>query len=421
MIASSKSKLIIPLGLAVCFSCFGDLTLFASLVTRLDVIGITLAQVGIILSIHRLIRIPCNPLAGFLLDRFGRRRPLFIAGMVLAVASSAVYGLVHGFWPFLLGRLAWGIAWMLINVTGMTMVLDVSTPATRGQLSGLYNTGMWAGYALGPLVGGILVDSLAFREAMLICAAISALGLLVVVLLLPETVPSRPVHSEVRPPALLNFRNRIRAFISNWLDLVRQSPESRTAVILFCFTQFAGDGIMLSSVALLLSRRFGDTISIGSLVLGAATASGVLLALRSVLAALSGPLAGRVSDGRLGRPLVISVSFGLGILSFFVLAFSENIPWALLGIILGALSGGSLLSVLTAFLGDHIPAEKMGSGMGLFATAGDVGSTLGPVVAFSLVAVIDLKWVYLLSMLVFVAGLGLSWRQAAALPAALHE
>ena len=140
-----------------------------------------------------------------------------------------------------------------------------------------------------------------------------------------------------------------------------------------------------------------------------------------VLAALSGPLAGRVSDGRLGRPLVISVSFGLGILSFFVLAFSENIPWALLGIILGALSGGSLLSVLTAFLGDHIPAEKMGSGMGLFATAGDVGSTLGPVVAFSLVAVIDLKWVYLLSMLVFVAGLGLSWRQAAALPAALHE
>ena len=59
----SKYKLIIPLGLAVCLSCFGDLTLFASLVTRLDVVGITLAQVGIILSIHRLIRIPGNPLA----------------------------------------------------------------------------------------------------------------------------------------------------------------------------------------------------------------------------------------------------------------------------------------------------------------------------------------------------------------------
>jgi MFS family permease len=310
---------------------------------------------------------------------------------------------------------------MLINVTGMTMVLDVSSPATRGRLSGLYNTGLWAGYALGPLVGGFLVDSLAFREAMLICAAISALGLLVVVLLLPESAPNRPLHSAVRPVAQSGFQKRWRVFISGWLDLVRNSPESRTAVILFCFTQFAGDGIMLSSVALLLSRRFGETISLGTLVLGAATASGALLALRSVLAALSGPLAGRVSDGRLGRPLVISASFGLGILSFVVLAFTESIPWALVGIILGALSGGSLLAALTAFMGDHIPPEKMGSGMGLFATAGDVGSTLGPMAAFSLVALVDLKWVYLLSMLVFVVGLGLSLRQAAAVPAALQD
>ncbi|MDR3573018.1 MAG: MFS transporter [Anaerolineaceae bacterium] len=421
MMTPSNYKLIIPLGLAVCFSCFGDLTLFASLVTRLNVVGITLAQVGIILSIHRLIRIPVNPLAGFLLDRFGRRRPLFIAGMVLAVVSSAIYGLVYGFWPFLLGRLAWGIAWMLINVSGMTMVLDVSTPATRGRLSGLYNTGMWAGYALGPLVGGFLVDSLAFREAMLICAAVSAVGLLIVVLLLPETAPDRPVHADVRPAAQLDFRRRVGAFISSWLDLVRQSPESRTAVVLFCFTQFAGDGIMLSSVALLLSRRFGETISIGTVVLGAATASGVLLAVRSVLAALTGPLAGHISDGRLGRPLVISISFGLGILSFFVLAFTTSIPWALAGIILGAFSGGALLTVLTAFLGDHIPAEKMGSGMGLFATAGDVGSTLGPIVAFSLVAVMDLKWIYLLSLLVFAVGLGLSWRRAEPATAILEE
>ena len=417
----SKYKLIVPLGLAVCLSCFGDLTLYASLVTRLAVVGLTLAQVGIILSIHRLIRIPGNPLAGFLLDRFGRRRPLFIVGMVLAVVSTAVYGLVYGFWPFLLGRLAWGVAWMLINVTGMTMVLDVSSPATRGRLSGLYNTGMWAGYALGPLLGGFLVDSLAFREAMLICAAISAVGLLVVVLLLPETAPNRPAHPEERSATQLDFQKRLKAFLSGWLDLVRNRPESSMAVVLFCFTQFAGDGIMLSSVALLLSQRFGETISIGGLVLGAATASGALLALRAVLAALTGPLAGRLSDGRLGRPLVISASFGLGILSFIVLALSKSIPWALIGIVLGAFSGGSLLATLTAFMGDHIPPEKMGSGMGLFSTAGDMGSTLGPLVAFSLVAVMDLKWVYLLSMLVFVAGLGLSWRQAVSLPAALGD
>ncbi|HMD88288.1 MAG TPA: MFS transporter [Anaerolineaceae bacterium] len=417
---TSKYKLIIPLGIAVCLSSVGDLSLFAGLVTRLDVVGISLAQVGIILSIHRLIRIPANPLAGFLVDRFGRRKPLFIFGMVLAVASSTAYGLVHGFWPFLLARLAWGVAWMLINITGITMVLDLSSPDTRGWLSGLYNTGIWAGYALGPLLGGFLIDSLAFRNAMLICAAISAVGLLVV-FLLPETSLVRSIQSEDRLSVQFDFQKRWRVFISSWMDLLRDFPESRTALVLFCFTQFAGDGIMLSSMALLLSGRFGNTISIGSQVLRVATASGALLALRSVLAAVTGPLAGRVSDNWLGRPLVISVSFSLGILSFVILAFSVNIGWALVGIILGALSGGALLSALTAYMGDHIPAEKMGSGIGLFATAGDVGSTLGPLVAYSLVAVMDLKWVYLLCTLVFVAGLGLSWRQATVLPAALEQ
>ena len=421
MMPTSKYKLIIPLGIAVCLSSVGDLSLFAGLVTRLDVVGISLAQVGIILSIHRLIRIPANPLAGFLLDRFGRRRPLFIFGMVLAVASSAAYGLVHGFMPFLLARLAWGVAWMLVNITGITMVLDLSSPDTRGRLSGLYNTGIWAGYAIGPLLGGFLVDSFAFRNAMLMCAAISAAGLLVVVFLLPETAPARTAHSEMPVITNLDFQKRLKGFISNWLDLLRDYPESRIVLVLFCFTQFAGDGIMLSSMVLLLSSRFGDTISIGSLVYGVATASGALLALRSVLAAVTGPLAGRVSDSWLGRPLVISVSFSLGILSFVILAFSVGIPWVLAGILLGALSGGALLSALTAYMGDHIPAEKLGSGMGLFATAGDVGSTFGPLVAYSLVAVVDLKWVYLLSAFVFVAGLALSWRQASALLAASEQ
>ena len=66
--------------------------------------------------------IPGNPLAGLLLDRWGRRR-LFILGMLLGVLSTASYGLVRGFWPFLAGRLAWGIAWTLINVGGMAIVI----------------------------------------------------------------------------------------------------------------------------------------------------------------------------------------------------------------------------------------------------------------------------------------------------------
>ena len=145
---------------------FGDLSLFAGLVTQLGVVHLTLGEVGIILSVHRLVRIPGNLVVGSLQDRFGRR-PLFVLGMLLAVLSTAAYGLVSGFWPFVLARVAWGAAWALINVCGMTMTLDLKGPADRGSLVGFYNAWIWVGYFIGPLAGSLLTDALSFQRAML--------------------------------------------------------------------------------------------------------------------------------------------------------------------------------------------------------------------------------------------------------------
>ena len=184
------ARVLFPLGLAVCLSLYGDLTLYAVLVTQLDVVGLTLASVGIMLSVNRLVRIPGNPLGGLLVDRFGRR-PLFLLGMLLGALTTASYGLLRGFWPFLAARALWGVAWIFIHVSGMSMVLDISTPATRGRLTGVYTTWQQIGFALGPLLGGLLVDAAGFRPAMLVGAGLTAVGLLVAALALPETVPAR--------------------------------------------------------------------------------------------------------------------------------------------------------------------------------------------------------------------------------------
>ena len=97
-------RILMPLGFAVCFSLFGDLTLYTVLVTQLEEVGLSLAAVGVMLGVNRLIRIPGNPLTGALLDRWGRRR-LFVLGMLVGVLSTASYGLVRGFWPFLVSCL----------------------------------------------------------------------------------------------------------------------------------------------------------------------------------------------------------------------------------------------------------------------------------------------------------------------------
>jgi len=97
--ARKPAHVLIPLGFAVCTSLFGDLSLYAVLVTQTEVVGLTMAMVGVMLGVNRLVRIPTNPLVGVLADRWGRRK-LFLTGMALGVLSTSAYGLVYGFWPF---------------------------------------------------------------------------------------------------------------------------------------------------------------------------------------------------------------------------------------------------------------------------------------------------------------------------------
>jgi MFS family permease len=407
---SSPSRLLVPLGIAACLSLFGDLSLYAGLVTQLDVVHLTLAETGILLSIHRILRIPGNPLAGMLMDR-GGRRPLFLLGALLAVLSTAGYGLVSGFWPFLLTRLAWGTAWALINVGGLAMILDISTPATRGRLVGFYNTCLWAGYATGPLMGGFLVDVIGFSRAMLVCAGFSAVGLLVAFVALPETAPQKaaaPANSPIR----FDFAPRLLALVQSSKIAIRENPSILTAMTLNAVTMFAGDGVIISTIALILQQRLGKAIGLDGFALGVATASGILISLRSLLAAGTSPLAGHLSDRKYGRIPLIAASVLVGMAGFIILAFAQSLWSVLLGVALSALSGGAAVAVLAALMGDSVPSGRMGAAMGAYATAGDIGSAIGPTLAFSLVPLVGLKLVYLFSALIFAAGLSLLIQQA---------
>ncbi len=402
------SRALTPLGLAMCLSLFGDLTLYAVLVTQLDGVGLSLSAVGVMLGVNRLIRIPGNPLAGALLDRWGRRR-LFILGMLLGVLSTASYGLVRGFWPFLVSRLAWGIAWTLINVGGMAMVLDMSIQSNRGRLMGIYNAWQMAGLAISPLVGGFLVDAIGFRPAMLACAGLTAAGLAVAALVLPETAPPANGNNFGQAESTLNLC-RLDDTWQRARTLLRANQGLVTAAALYVIIQFAGEGLVLSTASLLLQQRFGPSIALGSLALGVASAGGILLALRSLLACAVGPLAGHLSDGYAGRWPVIAGSLALGIVGFGLLASASSLWLVVLGVAVGAVSTGAVAAALTAYVGDLTPPGRQGMVMGVYATAGDLGSMAGPFLAFALLSLLDLRWVYWLCTLTFFVGLWLIWR-----------
>ncbi len=420
-ITPTPFRVVIPLGLAVCLSLLGDLTLYAVLVTQLEVLGLSLAAVGVLLSINRLVRIPGNLVAGVLFDRWGRR-PLFLVGMVLGVLSTASYGLARGFWLLLLARAAWGVAWTLINIGGRTITLDVSSDANRGRITGFYQAWMWAGFALGPLLGGLLTDRIGFRPAMLALAALTAIGLAVAALAVPETLERGrgAADSEQKagcqaPPPTRSLQGAasdgllfVQRFLRSGCAFLHESPAFALLAALLLITQFTGEGIATSTLTLWLQDRFGQVVALEGLTLGIAAAGGIVAAVFSILAGIAGPAAGHLSD-RYGRARIIVVSLILAILGFVWLAAGGSVAAFALGVVLLALSSGAALAALIAQAGDLTPPERQGAAMGVLATVSDVGLMLGPIVAFGLLPSIGLSAVYGGCIVVCAAGLGLAW------------
>jgi DHA1 family multidrug resistance protein-like MFS transporter len=388
---SEQARLLIPLGAAIGFSLAGDSTLYTVLANQTEVVGISLGSVGILLGANRLIRIPGNPLAGTLYDRLDRR-PLFLTGLLLGVLSTVAYGWARGFWPMLGARLLWGIAWSLINVGGYTMVVDRSTPANRGRMTGLYQTSYMLGLSVSPLVGGALTDALGFRSAVRICAALQAVGLLVAFWALPETAP------QPRPPDPRRRRPFPRGVWPWRAALGRLEPGLLAVAAIYLVIFFVSNGVLMSTISLYLAQRWGGRVPLGTIEVGVASLAGITLSLRAALGILAAPVAGMVSDRLRSRWPVVYIAMAFAASGFVLLILPVPVWAVLAAVCMVAAGAGALIAVLAALVGDRVVGGRPGIAMGALATAGDIGSASGPLVAYALAARLELEGAYLLCL-----------------------
>jgi len=366
----------------------GDGTLYTVLPTHTAEAGIALSSVGIILSVNRAVRLFLNSPAGLAYDRWPRRR-LFVPALFVGALSTAVYAATRGFWPMLVGRLLWGLAWSGIWVGGATVILDVTTSQDRGRWMGLYQTWFFLGAALSAFAGGMLTDWLGYGTTMWLGAVMTALGGLIALILLPET---RSIRPDLDRPPIEAVRPWLRA---NWGLWIAASLQG--------INRFVGAGVLAATMGLLVQDRLGSA----SLTFGVATLTGTLNAGKIILSMVAAPLAGATSDWLGSRWGVTMWGLAIGIIGMTLVAWGA--PTAILtGIALGAVTGGSVQALVTALTGDLVSQAQRGRAIGLLHTAGDLGSAIGPPAAYALIPWIGLRGVYLLCAGLFAAGLALA-------------
>ncbi len=127
--------------------------------------------------------------------------------------------------------------------------------------------------------------------------------------------------------------------------------------------------------------------------------------MRSVTGMVAGPISGHLSDLRGDRWSVVLGGISIGIAGFGVLILSTHVWIVALGVVLIALSSATLLTTLAALTGDLAASDRQGRAIGRLATAGDLGSATGPLLAYAIVSMISLRWIYLLCGLSFVSSL----------------
>jgi DHA2 family multidrug resistance protein-like MFS transporter len=128
---------------------------------------------------------------GVLGDRFGRRR-LLLAGMLVFGATSVLCAFSQSSGQLIATRALMGIGGAMVQPQTLSIITNVFEPRERGKAIGI-----WAGFsglavAIGPVLGGFLLDHFWWGSVFLINVPVVAIGVAGILLLVPESRDPSP-------------------------------------------------------------------------------------------------------------------------------------------------------------------------------------------------------------------------------------
>jgi DHA1 family multidrug resistance protein-like MFS transporter len=331
-----------------------------------------------------------SPIWGAYADRHGRRLMVLRA----AFAGGAVIGLMglsQNIWQFFGLRLLQGAFTGVI--AAVTALATSFIPRERmGYALGIIQMSAFAGNAVGPLLGGFVVDHAGFGVSFGVTAGLFLMAGVVTMLFVTEDF--------VAPPP--------RSSGSTGLSGLMRDIRARGA-----------DRQLLVMMVVLFSAQFGVSVVQPMLPLfveeldpaqSAATLTGLTFTVAGVVAAVSSVFWGRFGD-RIGyRRLLIAMALGAGLVyipqALVVSALQLIVLRGLLGIFDGGLlpSANALIAAQTADKPDLHGSQ--GTTYGLVYLANGMGFALGPLTGGLIAASFGLRSVfYVTAAILLVIGL----------------
>jgi EmrB/QacA subfamily drug resistance transporter len=380
-----------------------------------DDLGSSVSELQWVLDVYNLFYASLLLTGGTLGDLYGRTR-IFVCGVALVAVGSIVCALAPNSATLIAGRAVTGIG-AALELPSSLAILTVTYKgaAERGRAIGIWASCNGLAIAIGPTLGGLLVDTAGWRSIFYVVIPVCALGMAMALRSVPESSNPQGRHLDPAGQILAIIALAALSFVViegphwGWTSPVILGLAAVTVVTtaLFIAVEARTPGAMVP-LDIFGSRPFNASLAIAGLMTFGMYAmlfltplylqsvrglsglvAGLLLVPMSlvfvVVSQYSGPLMKHI-----GARAMMATGMGLmggGLLLLTPISPTTNLVAIELALVVIGVGLGMNTGPVNAVAVANVPAERSGTASGLVNTARMVGATLGIAVLGAIFAV----------------------------------
>ena len=307
-----------------------------------------------------------SPLAGAIIDRFGRKTLLVVA--VALYGFSGGSGIVAStLMILLLGRAIMGFAVAGIRTCGTTLIADYYSGPERAQMMGLQAAFAGFGGTVFLTLGGFLAD-------------ISWRGPFYIYLLSFVVLPFVSwVIYEPQQTKATNFAPNVAI----------SDAKLPLGLIIFTYTIVALTQVVFYLVPVQLPFHLQTMLAATS------SQTGLAIASTALFYATASMTFGWFSR-RLGRVPLMIIGFVFAAIGYGTIGIAWSWPGIIGGLMLGGFGMGLIIPNLTLWLADEVPIALRGRALGGFTTSLFLGQFLSPFISQPLAGMVGIAGVFMI-------------------------
>ncbi|MGX1756400.1 MFS transporter [Streptomyces lydicus] len=353
-------------------------------------------------------------LSGSTADRLGRRR-IFLVGLVVFAAGSLLCSLAPGLEWLVVFRMVQAVGGSMLNPVAMSIITNTFTdPRERARAIGVWGGVVGISMAAGPVIGGLLVQSVGWRSIFWINVPIGALAFFLTLRYVPESRAPKPRRVDPvgqllviallgsltyaiieapdagwTSPEILVFVLVAVVSLAGLIAYERRRREPLIDLRFFHSVPFSGATVVaVCAFAALAGFLFINTLYLQNIRGLSALDAGLYMLPMAGMTLIFAPVSGRLVGNRGPRLSLLLAGTAMGASGLLFAAFDAQATNALLftGYVLFGIGFGLVNAPITNTAVSGMPRAQAGVAAAVASTSRQVGQSLGVAVIGAVLA-----------------------------------